>query len=425
MGRKIKYLVTERDEDEIITELKKEKLTFTVKTTNYTTEIIFATHSYLFSGSNKPNYKLFGTLSQLKSAVKDIRLGESKEGKIKYYDLDIKNFNFKKIDVVFNVDIKAAYATVLKNKGYINTALFNKIMALPKLDRLAIVGMLATRKNIYQIVDGEEIGYTSEFWDKTGEARKIFFEASFEVDKLLSECRFIAGSDFLFYWVDGIYLKTENKIKEISEYLRAQGFYFTENIYTNFEYTKKDNILFISYVNDKQQEKIFNLPTSKKQKIHGDLTSYKPTVDFYEYLFLFLRGKQTVNFNINFSKNYFMKLNLFQIAAPSMFKDINKKTGVTAKIIKVTANRAENVFILSCIDQEGKRIEIDKGELTAPENAKFIEAIEVKIKTEISDIKKIEAVFISVEKMERGYEITTDVYFINLQGEKLSNTITL
>ncbi len=438
MAKRAKYLVTERHEEEIINNLIKEKTSFIVKSTNYTTEIIFPNYSYLFSGSNKPNYKLFGTLAQLKSQVKNIRLPDTNEGKISYYQLDLKNFNIKnnKIDNIFNVDIKAAYATALLNKKYIDVVLYNKIMTLPKLDRLAIVGMLATKKNIYEFQDGKEINYKTEFWDGTGEARKIFFEASKTVDELLIDCRKIAGGDFLFFWVDGIYLKTENKISEICQHLTNAGFKYSKNNYTDFNFKVKENILTVNYINEEKEEKVFNLPISKKQIIHQNIKSRKPNINFYEYFCLAIRCKinntefisnnNLINCNINHEKNKFMKLNLFQIAMPSMFKDVSKKVGEMPAKIKITANRLENIFILSAIKENGDRQELDRGGLTLPENQKFINAIETQIKTSVADIKSIEAVFIEVSKNpDRGYTIETDVYFIDTKNNKLNEKICL
>lgn len=438
MAKKAKYLVTERNEEDIINNLINEKTTFTVKSTNYTTEVIFTNYSYLFSGSNKPNYKLFGTLAQLKSQVKNIRLPDTQEGKISYYQLDLKNFNTKNnfIPTIYNIDIKAAYATALLNKKYIDAVLYNKIMTLPKLDRLAIVGMLATKKNIYEFKDGEEINYFTEFWDGTGEARKIFFEASKIVDELLIDCRKIAGGDFLFFWVDGIYLKTGNKINEICEHLTAAGFKFSKGIYTDFKYKVKENILNVTYINEDAEEKVFNLPISKKQIIHQNIKSRKPNINFFEYFCLYIRCKvkdakfinnnNLINCNINHEKNRFMKLNLFQIAMPSMFKDVGRKIGELPEKIKITANRIENIFILSCIKTGGERIELDKGQLTDADNKKFIDAIETQIKASVNNIKSIEAVFIEVSKNpDRGYTIETDVFYIDTTGNKLNDKITM
>jgi len=53
-------------------------------------------------------------------------------------------------DVIFNIDIKSAYATILKNDGLITQKTFDFINRLPKQERLTAVGMLAGKKNIFE-----------------------------------------------------------------------------------------------------------------------------------------------------------------------------------------------------------------------------------------------------------------------------------
>ena len=86
----IKYFITDRSEEEFIDQLIKKRADFTVKCTNYTTEVIQNEISYLFSASKKTNFRLFGTYQTLKSQVKKIT-PPSYEGLISYFRLNLNN----------------------------------------------------------------------------------------------------------------------------------------------------------------------------------------------------------------------------------------------------------------------------------------------------------------------------------------------
>ena len=265
-----KFLVTTRNEAEIIADLIREKINFDVLATNYTTEIklIDTGHSYFFSANSKLNFKLFGTLSTLKKETANVTIAEDNEKNISYYSINKNNFkaanNKGSYKEVFNIDITAAYVTVLKNKNYISEALYTKILKLPKMDRLAIVGMLATKKVIYEIRDGKEKSARIET-DK--ERRKIFFEASKVIDEILFECREAAGKSFLFFWVDGIYLKDKAAHDKIKSILAANKLNYKEQVLTNFNYEVDSEVLTIHYENEENTKKVFNIPLSQKEKV--------------------------------------------------------------------------------------------------------------------------------------------------------------
>jgi hypothetical protein len=263
----IKYFITDRSEEEFIDQLIKKRATFTVKCTNYTTEVLQNNISYLFSASKKTNFRLFGTYQTLKAQVKKIT-PPSYEGLISYFRLNLNNIlnQHSKINLgkVINIDITAAYATTLLNKKYIDNKLFSKITALPKLERLAVIGMLATKKHIFEFKAGEQINCSTE---TDAQKRNIFFEASHAVNEIMETCANIAKEDFLFFWVDGIYLKTDKYKKEIQEYISAQNYKHKTETLNNFTAEIKENkTIFVTYKKE-EKTKTFNLPISNKQNI--------------------------------------------------------------------------------------------------------------------------------------------------------------
>lgn len=263
----IKYFITDRSEEDFIDQLINKRATFTVKCTNYTTEVIQNEISYLFSASKKTNFRLFGTYQTLKAQVKKIN-PPSYEGLISYFRLNLNNIlnQHSKINLgeVINIDITAAYATTLLNKQYIDKKLFTKIMALPKLERLAVIGMLATKKHIFEFKAGEQINCSTETDEQK---RNIFFEASHAVNEIMEACAKIAKEDFLFFWVDGIYLKTEKYKIEIQKYIEAHSYQYKTEVLNNFTAEIKENkTIFVKY-NKGEKIKTFNLPIINKQNI--------------------------------------------------------------------------------------------------------------------------------------------------------------
>jgi hypothetical protein len=263
----IKYFITNKTEEEFIDQLIIKKANFTVKSTNYTTEVIQNGISYLFSASKNTNFRLFGTYQTLKAQVKKINT-PSYEGLISYFRLNLNNILNSNssiiIDEVINIDITAAYATTLLNKKYIDKKLFDKIMLLPKLERMAVVGMLATKKHIFDFEKGEQINCSVE---TDAQKRNIFFEASHSVNEIMEYCANIAKEDFLFFWVDGIYLKTDKYKKEIQEYISSQQYQYRTETLKNFTaHITENKTIFVTYEKG-EKKKEFNLPVSNKQNI--------------------------------------------------------------------------------------------------------------------------------------------------------------
>jgi hypothetical protein len=159
---------------------------------------------------------------------------------VKYYRYKNQEFNY---DLAILIDIKAAYPSVLKNTGIIKEETFNYLMQLPKLDRLKAIGMLASEKIRFVFNKGELIRTEK---GKDAIYRDIYFYAAYEVGEILHELSQISKEDFLFYWFDGIYIKS-NWIyaAEIMKRLKKYNYEFSVSWIKNFKSVKeKDNFKF-------------------------------------------------------------------------------------------------------------------------------------------------------------------------------------
>ena len=128
---------------------KQMKLSFKLSLSTYTARITSNYCDIHFMKSEQPN-RVFSAFNSLKSEVVKTKIKPINAGKLSYF---AENFGFDNFytDYIFNIDIKSAYATILKNDGLISEKTFTFISSLPKQERLACVGMLAGKKNIFTI----------------------------------------------------------------------------------------------------------------------------------------------------------------------------------------------------------------------------------------------------------------------------------
>jgi len=109
------------------------------------------------------------------------------------------------IPKVWNFDINSAYLCALFQCGMISKNTYEYCKQLKKADRLACVGMLASKKIIFNYNEFGQIEGDPELVNS--ETSKYFFWAvNYICDAMHETARFIeVKNTFLFYWVDGIY----------------------------------------------------------------------------------------------------------------------------------------------------------------------------------------------------------------------------
>jgi hypothetical protein len=252
---------------QFIQELKKMKADFTVKMTTNSTEVIYDEMKFLYSISEFQK-KHLGLFMQMKSKVKksiaekNIIVPEIQRAK--YFDCGqfrkIAQGEFLTFDNVLELDINKAYYRVLFNLGYIDEEFFNKCITLPKKIRLALVGSLATKKSIFYYEKGI---LKSHELTKNDTLRNVFFQLVSIVDEALTVFQNLSGKNFLFYWVDGIYLKPYEGINFDKKLLenKYNVEFSTEDINRVVVYNKDENQTIIASQKIKGERiKTFNFP---------------------------------------------------------------------------------------------------------------------------------------------------------------------
>lgn len=233
---------------------------FDVIVQTYTTRINGAGNTFLFMNKGQSN----AMFAAYKKILADVKKFDDIFG-----DLvpDIKNpsYNENKINkevfypAVNNFDIKSAYLNALHTTGIISTATRDYCNNLTKPDRLACVGMLASKKNIFHYnEDGNLEGHSIE----RAEFSKYFFWAVNYIGEAMTDLmRMIELKDiFLFYWVDGIYCVSKQPENLFLDYVRATltrdyGLEYTAEKLSAFKIVKKENKFELTYLKEGKQKR--------------------------------------------------------------------------------------------------------------------------------------------------------------------------
>lgn len=217
---------------------------------------------------------MFSAYNKIKSDLKELPIPvESKF--IKYYQT---NFNSNNLyaDKIYQIDIKSCYASILRNAELISLDTFDYIGQLSKENRLAAIGMLASKKNIFDFDEtGEPISHSivqSEYSD-------YFFYCVQETFKIMNDCKEVLGDAFLFIWVDAIYFNGNvNKAREVMSYFKdSHNLDSSVNELYEFEVELRKDYYRLRYV--KNNERYFmDVPTpeqSEKRELLDYLLSIK------------------------------------------------------------------------------------------------------------------------------------------------------
>jgi hypothetical protein len=241
-------------QESIIRQYKEAGLDFQVKHSNYNTQII-GQETVLKFIQTEHSIKVFVAYNKIVSDLKK----SDKTIEILQQDWSTENFDSKnglkpcKYKTVLNLDITSAYPYCLFINKLISQDTFNYLMALPKSERLPAIGMIAKKSVWIDYNNGK-----ASNWDvKTGEYANIFFFVIQQITDLMAWAADIAGDDFLFYWVDGIFLKptiSKKKLQEITGIFAEQGYYYKYENVKNFSVVRENDKLFINMIKNGEEK---------------------------------------------------------------------------------------------------------------------------------------------------------------------------
>jgi hypothetical protein len=122
----------------------------------------------------------------------------------------------EKVEGLVYLDLNMAYWQTALILGVINTQMFKRGLDVNKVVRLAALGSLAKTKSVWKY-DGKNFKQTDTL--RSTNTENIWFAICKRVSDVMSQAVRAVGKDFVFYWVDGIYIKDNavsvNKIAQI------------------------------------------------------------------------------------------------------------------------------------------------------------------------------------------------------------------
>lgn len=217
--------------------LKDAHIPFKMICSNYTIEVQADGLEKKFV-ANMQSKRTFAAFSKLKSNVSKKPVPDITRDELHYFLHNFKE-NLYVGDVV-NIDLKSAYATILYKDGYIAEDTFKYVCAGTKQERLASVGMLASRKKHF---DFDHTGCVREngYDEVVSPTSNFFFHAVKRTFDIMTTLKALAGEDYLFTWVDGIYIwPNEQTVMRCVEYLNSTGFGHKVERLRDFEVSVND-----------------------------------------------------------------------------------------------------------------------------------------------------------------------------------------
>ena len=251
--------------------LKNAKTPFSMQVSNYTTKIISEPYNVSFV-KGLQSKRVFAAASYLKKDLAGKKIPNVDMKKCDYYDTNFRGLEFYS-DRCFNIDIKQAYATILYMDGFITKKTYDYLKNLPKMERLAAVGMLASHKTIFR---HDKLGRIIKVEEIINPLSDFFFYCVQKTENIIHDViNKILQEAFLFSWVDGVYYMNENTgYKNVTmQYLKTEyGLESTFKELNNFEVKIKNQSYRISFLQD-GEEKVFNIPLPVMQ-LKKDIINY-------------------------------------------------------------------------------------------------------------------------------------------------------
>jgi hypothetical protein len=231
---------------------------FEVQHGTYTTTIVTEEKKVKYM-MNKYNNRVFACAKIIKRDVlkspKAQEIMADKFFKINYgFSNLVESYQAKR---VLNIDISSAYASCLYNNKLITEATYQRISTLPKVERLPVVGMLATSYTKFIYDKGECVDVKVH----RAETANVFFYLIDEINYIMQEIRHLLGNYFIFYWVDGVFFSEEtpkSTIKEVEHFLLELGYRYKYEAVRDFsiDSTKKSLIIKMNKNNEFKQYSI-------------------------------------------------------------------------------------------------------------------------------------------------------------------------
>ncbi len=161
------------------------------------------------------------------------KAGSTKKIKYFYYNPKLVAGDF--FENVREIDLKGAYWHQAYKLNLFDKVLYQKGLTVTKKSRLAAIGTLAKVKQIVEYNGKEEVNLPPE---RSKETEFLWNVISYRIGKIMARASKAAKNDFLFFWVDAIFIKEGPMADKVLKMFTDLGFQTT---YWHCEWAKFDH----------------------------------------------------------------------------------------------------------------------------------------------------------------------------------------
>lgn len=165
------------------------------------------------------------TFKKVRNYFKD----EQRIKKIKYFFYNTKRQPGDHFEEVYEIDLKNAYWDTAYNLPKDGSKLFSKEiyekgLTVSKKSRLAAIGSLARVKRITEFDGTEQKSLPDEH---SIETEFLWHTICHKIGKTMAKGSKLVKDDFLFFWVDAMFVKSKAAKDEIEKYFKSQGYQYS------------------------------------------------------------------------------------------------------------------------------------------------------------------------------------------------------
>lgn len=214
-------IVRVQNPKQIIDNLKRKNKPFKIISTTMSKKIITENFTYQYMNDCGLKRSELGLIKQVKDyVIKNGIFSRCNKSEIQYINkADLTN-GYK--SDVYEIDLTKAYWNFFYSNGFTSKEIYLNGLNESKYSkkaRLIALGNLAKVKTI--------LNYNGKFFEKTefekSDTENLFFKVSKQTDAIMNKCKIIADKNYIFYWVDAIFIKGEETKNEICEYLSVNN----------------------------------------------------------------------------------------------------------------------------------------------------------------------------------------------------------
>lgn len=160
---------------------------------------------------------------------------EGADKKVKYFHYSSRIKPGDRFDNVINIDLSSAYWETANQFGLLSPELYKAGLKVRKQVRLAAIGSLAKKVRVYKFDGRKLVALDKKISDKT---HFLWPAICDHVGKLLVKTAKLCGDGFIFFWVDGIYVKKGYEQK-VYKAFKAAGYKYSVNDLKAISVTEK------------------------------------------------------------------------------------------------------------------------------------------------------------------------------------------